>query len=111
MKKKNKGHDNLIPPKKGEIRNPNGRPKGSQNSKTILNKFLESGIVQVNPFTKVEENMTVKELLNLVIIKKGLEGDLNSYKEILDRTEGKLSEQKDINITSDKAIIEFKNKK
>lgn len=27
---KNKGHANLIPAKKGEVRNPNGRPKGSR---------------------------------------------------------------------------------
>ena len=28
---KNKGHANLIPAKKGEVRNPNGRGKGSRN--------------------------------------------------------------------------------
>jgi hypothetical protein len=32
---------NLIPPpQKGEVRNPNGRPKGSKNRSTIARKWL-----------------------------------------------------------------------
>jgi hypothetical protein len=30
--------ENLIPPKPGEVRNPNGRPKGSKNRSTIARK-------------------------------------------------------------------------
>ena len=89
----------------------NGRPKGSLNSKTILNKFLDCDITQQNPFTKKQEKIIVKELLNLVLIKKAIEGDLNSYKEVMDRVEGKIADQKEINFTGDKVSINFKNKK
>lgn len=34
---------NLIPPKKGEVRNPNGKPKGTRNLSTIIKGLLEEG--------------------------------------------------------------------
>ena len=71
----------------------NGRIKGVKNTKTILNDFLSCEMLQTNPFTKKEEKMIVKELINLVQIKKAIEGDLNSYKEITDRTEGKIGDK------------------
>ena len=33
--------DNLIPAKKGEVRNPKGRPVGSRNRSTIVKQWLE----------------------------------------------------------------------
>ena len=38
-KKRNKGWDNIKPIKKGEVRNPKGRPKGSRNK--FSEKFIE----------------------------------------------------------------------
>lgn len=89
MAKENSGHKNIIPPTKGEVRNPNGRPLGSKNTKTILERFLNIEMKQTNPFTKELEQMTVLELMNLKQIANALEGDLSSFKEILDRHEGK----------------------
>jgi hypothetical protein len=34
--------ENIIPPQHGEVRNPNGRPKGSKNRSTIARKWLET---------------------------------------------------------------------
>lgn len=68
-----------------------GRPKGSLSTKTIFNKFLNLEMDQLNPFTKELEKMTVQELMALVQIKKALEGDLQSYKEITDRYEGQVT--------------------
>ena len=79
---------NLKPPVKGEIRNPKGRGT-SKNTKTILERFLNIEMKQTNPFTKELEQMTVLELMNLKQIANALEGDLSSFKEILDRHEGK----------------------
>lgn len=39
--RKNKGHENLRPSKKGEVRNPNGRPVGSRN------KFSEAFLLDI----------------------------------------------------------------
>lgn len=50
---KNKGHDNLKPIEKGEVRNPKGRPKGSRNKfselflQTFLDDFEENGAAAV----------------------------------------------------------------
>lgn len=94
--KENSGHKNIIPPVKGEIRNPNGRPIGSKNTKTILERFLNLEMKQKNPFTQEMEEMTVLELMNLKQIANALEGDLQAFKEIIDRHEGKIKQQTDI---------------
>lgn len=87
---------NLIPPEKGEVRNPNGRPLGSKNTKTILERFLNLEMDQRNPFTKEMEKMSVLELMNLKQIANALEGDLQAFKEIIDRHEGKIVSKTDI---------------
>ena len=94
--KPNKGHSNMIPPKKGEVRNPNGRPKGSQNVKTILNKFFNCEMEQKNPFTQEIEKMSVLELMNLKQIANALDGDLSAFKELIDRYEGKIKTSTDL---------------
>lgn len=82
--------------KKGESGNPNGRPKGALNTKTILNKFLSLVKEDVkNPITKERENMTVAEIMNLSIIAKAIKGDIKAYREILDRLEGKVQQKID----------------
>ena len=82
-----------------------GRPKGALNTKTILKKFLNEEMDQMNPFTKVLEKMTVHELMNLVQIKSALEGDLSAYKEITDRYEGKVENRTDITTQGEKINV------
>ena len=109
MAKENSGHSNLIPPVKGEVRNPKGRPVGSKNTKTILERFLNLEMNQKNPFNQQNEQMTVLELMNLKQIANALEGDLAAYKEIIDRHEGKVvakAEQTTINIDAGKLTDE-----
>ena len=108
-KKENAGHKNIIPPIKGEVRNPNGRPVGSKNTKAILERFLNLEMKQKNPFTQEIEQMTVLELMNLKQIANALEGDLAAFKEIIDRHEGKVmakTEQTNINIDAGKLTDE-----
>jgi Family of unknown function (DUF5681) len=89
---------NIIPPKKGEVRNPNGRPKGSLNSKTVLQKYLALTEKVKNPVTGEFENMNQLEIMMLSVIKNGRKGDLRAVRELLDRLEGKA--QQNVDMTS-----------
>ena len=88
---------NLIPAQKGEIRNPNGRPKGIPNSKTRLLRLLELVQVKTNPITGEKEEFTVAEQLDMMVLQKAFKGDLRAYQEILDRLEGRAKQTTDIN--------------
>jgi len=86
---------NLIPAKKGEVRNPKGKPAGIPNTRTRLKRLLTITQNLTNPITGEVEGFTVLEQLDLQQIIKARKGDLASYKEIIDRLEGK-AEQSNI---------------
>ena len=88
---------NLIPAQKGEVRNPNGRPKGIPNSKTRLLRLLELVQVKTNPVTGEDDEFTIAEQLDMKIIAKAMKSDLRAYQEILDRLEGRAKQTTDIN--------------
>ena len=90
---------NLIPAKKGEIRNPNGRPRGVPNSKTRLLRLLELVQTKTNPITGEKEEFTIAEQLDMVLINKALKGDLNAYKELFDRLEGRAKQTSEIELS------------
>ena len=87
----NKGHDNLIPIKKGERLNPNGRPKGQRNYATLyrlaMEKIAEAEGVSVDEF----EIKFVQQAL-----RKGFNGDTRLYTDTLDRIHGKAQQALDI---------------
>jgi len=85
--------ENIIPPVKGERRNPNGRPVGSKNRKTLLKKWLELNANVLKPITNEETAGTVEDAVYLALIKKALEGDVNAIKEISDTMYGKLTDK------------------
>jgi len=80
--------ENLIPAKKGDVRNPNGRPKGSKNRSTIAKQWLEINEKAKNPVTGTEEILSQEDLLTLAQIKKAREGDVNAYKALMDSAYG-----------------------
>ena len=90
---------NLIPAKKGEVRNPNGKPKGVQNSKTRLLRLLELVQKKRNPITGEEEEFTVLELMDMQIIVKALKGDQKAYQEVMDRLEGKAKQSTELEVS------------
>jgi len=43
--------ENLIPARKGEIRNPGGKPKGTKNRSTIVRQWLDTELMTENLLT------------------------------------------------------------
>ena len=90
---------NLIPAKKGEVRNPNGRPKGALNRSTIARKWLEVNQSLKNPLTGENETMSQEDLMTLALIKKAREGDVSAYKALMDSGYGAPLQQVEQTIT------------
>jgi hypothetical protein len=77
----------LIKP--GEVRNPNGYPKGRPNAKTVIKYWLGQEVVQLNPISEQNETMTVLDTMTLGLINQARKGSISAYRELLDRIEGK----------------------
>jgi hypothetical protein len=88
--------ENIIPPKKGEIRNPKGKPVGTLNRSTILKRWISANSKIKNPETNKEEFGTVEDAIALALIKRGLSGDVQAIKEIYDTLYGKITEKSNI---------------
>ncbi len=71
--------ENLIPAKPGEIRNPNGKPKGTRNRSTIVREWLE---MQKDGEPNIDRVMRA-------LIKKASDGDVPAIREALDSAYGK----------------------
>lgn len=91
--------ENLRPAQKGEVRNPNGRPKGSLNRSTIARKWLEVNQALKNPLTGEQETMSQEDLMTLALIKKAREGDVTAYKALMDSGYGAPLQQVEQTIT------------
>jgi len=103
-----KSKENLKLFKAGESGNKKGRPEGAISIKTILNKYLDTGSGIVNELTG--KKMTLREQITFEQIRKATEGDLGSFKEIMDRIEGKPMQKSEVENTNhypDGIEIEF----
>jgi hypothetical protein len=88
--------ENIIPPKKGEIRNPNGRGKGTKNRATILKKWIELSAKLKHPETDEEFEGTMEDKVKLALITKALSGDVAAIKEIDDTLYGKIVDKSEV---------------
>lgn len=95
-------NDNLIPPVKGEVRNPGGKPKGTLNSKTVLRRLLALTENAKNPITGEMEEMSQLEIITLKQLANARKGDLKAYREMLDRLEGKAQQSVDMTTQGEK---------
>jgi hypothetical protein len=98
--------------KPGDVLNPTGKPLGTKDRSTILNKWLSVELELLNPVTKAKERGTVEDEVILALITKARKGDVSAVREILDSTYGKLTEKLQVNnydfskLTNEE-IIEF----
>lgn len=105
--------EDLIPAKKGEIRNPKGKPKGTKNFKTLYKKYLaltmkpdESGFDI--PFVDKNTKLSLKDMMILRHIKKAIgKADYKDIEMIINRVDGLLTQNIDSTIKADKTILEI----
>lgn len=76
------GTEHLTPWKDGQSGNPNGRPKGSRNRRTIIEKWADLAAAG-------DPNLTELDLVVLKLLEKAKTGDVTAAKEILDSMFGK----------------------
>jgi hypothetical protein len=94
--------NNLVTFKKGESGNPNGRPKGSRNKKTILRELLSIKVDDTNQclenikellpeLFKDKKDFTIEELIFARLIREAIfsESPILYMKELFDRFYGK----------------------
>mgnify|MGYP001113636690 CR=1 FL=1 len=89
--------DNLIPAKKGEVRNPKGRTTGSRNRSTIVKYWLEMTKKGKNPITEMAEVLEIQDHLTLALIGKAFKGDVNAYRELMDSAYGRIENNVKLN--------------
>ena len=90
---------NLIPAKKGDIRNPKGKAPGTKNRATILRKWIDVKTKFQHPGTGKEVAGTLEDEVYLALLSKALEKDVAAIKEINDTLYGKIKEQLDLSGT------------
>ena len=84
--------ENLTTPEKGEVRNPDGRPKGSRNRSTIVREWLEVTQKLKNPITGDNEELSQADMITLALISKARKGDVAAFKELMDSGFGKVKD-------------------
>ncbi len=91
--------ENLNPASKGEVRNPNGRPKGSKNRSTIARQYLDLITKQKNGLTGEVEELSQEEMITLAMLVKASKGDVNAYKAVMDSAFGQPKQTTDTNLS------------
>ena len=93
----NSGHNNLIPPKHGEVRNPKGKPKGTRNRSTVLKELYEL-VISGKDLSEAEAKMPVEVAMMQALVKKALQGDVAAIKEAQDSVYGKIVDKSETNL-------------
>ena len=88
--------DNLNRFKKGESGNPNGRPKGSKNRKTIAREWLAFLQEETNLISGQIETLSMEDIITLSTIFKAKQGDVSAYKALMDSAYGAVKQNIEI---------------
>lgn len=87
---------NLTPFAPGVSGNPNGRPKGIYNSKTVIERLFFSDIDNIEDLDGVPKRMKGIDACWIKQFKKAMNGDLDAMRELSDRWEGKVPNKNQI---------------
>ena len=90
---------------KGKGGNPNGRPKGSKNRRTIVREILD--------MVDKPSGKSNAEAITAALVKKALKGDVNAFKELMDSGFGKntdVVDQTSTNVNVDVPMTESDEK-
>lgn len=86
-----KSLENLQPAKPGEVRNPDGRGKGTLNFKTRARWLLDATEEITHPVTGEKITISVTDQIDVQLIRAARKGEPWAIKEVFDRLEGKAS--------------------
>ena len=98
--------ENIKPPKKGEVRNPNGRGKGVRNRSTIVKEWLSVEQSIKNPITSETEVLSQSDIMTLALISKARKGDVAAYKELMDSAFGKVQNTLDVTTNNESLNVD-----
>lgn len=90
--------ENLIHAKKGQVLNPNGRPKGSRNRSTIVRELLEKAALKSIAAKQAKELgedvdlecKTIADQIAAAIMLKAMAGDTTAFNALMDSAYGKI---------------------
>lgn len=99
MTKEGRNGGTLKPFEPGKSGNPSGRPKGTPNVATRLERFLSAKKTGEHPATGEEDVFTLAELMDFKQIAKALDGDTVAWEKINDRIEGKPAQSVKMDVT------------
>lgn len=101
-------HQQLTQIKKGQVLNPNGRPRLPEELKKIRRKYskdkiqamiaqcLDKKVTDLEKILKNKDNKIIDHLIGRVVLKGIVYGDHQRFNFILDRMIGKVTETKEI---------------
>lgn len=98
--KKRKAMPRGKPIKKGEIRNPHGRPRKEDTMSDCIREYLAGEITTENG-----EKLTRMQIAARAMYKKAINGDPSMMREMLDRGFGKVTQMVDSTIRQENPII------
>ena len=75
-----------------------GRPKGSISIAKILKKTLKQKINITDKTTQTHSKKSIAEGIVLALIQKAMKGDISAIKEVLERTDGKVTQKNDVHV-------------
>jgi hypothetical protein len=83
----------LIPFKPGQCGNPKGRPKGTRNFSTFINKIMNQKIDVIDKKTGKPIKMTMAEAVVMAQFKQAANGSTRAFNSLIDRAEGKVADK------------------